>query len=141
VDLSRAALAVARRNVQALAPGKVRLAQSDLFAKIPNRPCWDLILSNPPYLTDGDYAGLLPGLRYEPALALRAGPEGLEFYRRLGPEARTRLAPGGALLVETGAGQGAAVAALLARAGFVNPQVHRDLAGLDRLVTGERGNY
>jgi release factor glutamine methyltransferase len=75
---------------------------------------------------------------HEPALALFAGPDGLDIYRRIIPAAHAALVPGGWLLVEIGYGQEAAVRALLTAAGFQSIEVHPDLQGIPRVVCAER---
>ena len=133
VDLSPGALAVARANAERHgAAGRVRLLQGDLLA--PLETPVDLLVSNPPYTV---LATIDENVRrHEPHLALDGGPDGLALYRRLLAGAPARLRPGGSLLLEIGANQGAAVATL-ARAAFPASQVavQRDLAGLDRVLT------
>lgn len=133
VDLSPGALAVARANAERHGvAGRVRLLQGDMLA--PLETLVDLLVSNPPYTV---LATIDENVRrHEPHLALDGGPDGLALYRRLLAGAPARLRPGGSLLLEIGANQGAAVATL-ARAAFPASQVavQRDLAGLDRVLT------
>jgi ribosomal protein L3 glutamine methyltransferase len=105
VDLSGDALAVARRNVDehALAD-RVTPLQSDLFDAIPGRR-YDLILSNPPYVTEDSMARLPAEYRHEPRMALAAGADGLDLVRRILAEGRAHLKPGGMLVVEVGDGR------------------------------------
>jgi release factor glutamine methyltransferase len=134
-DVSADALAVARRNSARLGlEGAVELRAGDLLAGV-----WetDAVLSNPPYVADGERAALAPEiLRHEPPGALFAGEDGLDVIRRLVPAA----AAAGARLVaiEVGAGQAAAVGALMGVAGFARVQARRDLAGIERVVVGRR---
>ncbi len=98
----------------------------------------DLIISNPPYVSRSDLAASVsPEVsRYEPRLALDGGEDGLEVIRRLLPQAREKLKPGGSLLVEIGSGQGVAVSQI-AKKYFPQAdafRVEQDLAGLDRLL-------
>lgn len=136
VDLSPEALAVAGRNVTRHGlQERVRLLQGDLLAPLPEPV--DLIVSNPPYTIYDDIA---PDVRaYEPRLALDGGPNGLAIYRRLLAMAPAALRPYGALLLEIGAWQGRAVAAL-AQAALPDAEVrvHPDLAGRDRVVVARR---
>lgn len=98
-DLSTDALAVARKNV-----GKrIRLVQSDLFDKVAGT--FDLIVTNPPYVTTRAMRELPPEYRYEPGLALAAGSDGLDLVRRIIDEAPAHLNPGGRLLCEVGDGR------------------------------------
>jgi release factor glutamine methyltransferase len=133
VDLSPAALAVAARNAARHGvAARVRLLQGDLLAPL-EQPV-DLLVSNPPYTV---LAEIDEGVRrHEPHLALDGGPDGLALYRRLLAAAPPLVRPGGAVLLEIGATQGPAVAAL-ARQLFPAAQirVEQDLAGLDRVVT------
>lgn len=104
-DVSAAALAVARRNLAAYRLGRrVRIVRSDLFAALgPAR--YDLILCNPPYVPAREMRRLPPEYRYEPALALGSGADGIDFVRRLLAQAHRHLAPRGALVVEVGDGR------------------------------------
>jgi release factor glutamine methyltransferase len=132
VDRSPEALAVAARNVARHHLGeRVRLVEGDLLAPL-TEPV-DLLLSNPPYTVLAEIDENVR--RHEPYLALDGGPDGLDLYRRLLAEAPAKLVPGGAVLLEIGDTQGAAVASLGAQH-FPNAQisVHKDLAGLDRVV-------
>ena len=101
---------------------------------------FDLIVSNPPYVPEGDRAGLQPEVRdYEPAEALFAGPDGLDVIRRLIPAAAPRLTPGGYLIFEIGAGQDAAVAQLISvTAGLKMVGLRNDLQGIPRTVVVQR---
>lgn len=135
-DISEEALAVAAQNAERnFSP--VRFVKSDLFEAIDPAERFDLIVSNPPYVTDEEYESLMPEVReHEPALALKAGKDGLDIYRRLIAEAPFHLKEGGALAVEIGCSQGAAVSELMEKAGFRKPLVFPDLRGLDRVVFG-----
>ena len=118
VDISTAALHIAEVNarVHNLATG-IRFLQSDLFSGLPQSEqtaSFDAIVSNPPYIPEGDRAELHPEVRdYEPAHALFSGPLGLDIYRRLIPQAHTALRPGGLLALEIGHGQREALDSLL----------------------------
>lgn len=137
VDISCQALAVARRNVRRhTAAGRVNLVQADLLQPVTGP--FDVIASNPPYVSPDELgAGTMQPevARYEPRLALDGGNEGLAVIDRLLAQARTKLKPGGQVLVEIGAAQGQA-ALRLARAYFPGAKVElkQDLAGLDRLL-------
>ena len=101
---------------------------------------FDLIVSNPPYVPEGDRAALQPEVRdYEPAEALFAGPDGLDVIRRLIPAAAPRLTPGGYLIFEIGVGQDAAVAQLIsATPGLKMVGLRNDLQGIPRTVVVQR---
>jgi len=132
IDVSREALAVARQNVERHGVAdRVRLIEGDLLAPL-DGPV-DLLVGNPPYTI---LSNIDEGVRrHEPRGALDGGPDGLDVYRRLLAQAPAKLRPGGAALLEIGAAQGAAVVEL-ARQFFPAAEtgVHKDLAGLDRVV-------
>ncbi len=135
-DLSPEALAVARENA-ARNGCQVDFFQSDLFAGLPPEP-YQVLVSNPPYIPTGQLAELMPEVRdHDPRMALDGGADGLTFYRRLAGESRDFLAPGARIYWEIGWDQGEAVRRILAEAGFQNLRVLPDLAGKDRMVTGE----
>ena len=95
------------------------------------------IVSNPPYISAAEIAGLQPEVGvFEPKLALNGGADGLEIYRRLIPQAWICLKWGGGLIVEVGRGQAADVARLFAKAGFAEITAQNDLAGIERFVSG-----
>lgn len=127
VDRSADALAVAGANAARLGlPIRTRLG--DWLQGDTDR--YDLIVSNPPYIAEGDPH--LPALRHEPAGALVAGPDGLDAIREIVRQAPGHLAPGGWLLIEHGHDQAAAVRALLDGAGLQRTSSRRDLAGIER---------
>lgn len=99
-DISADAIAVARKNV---AKHRIRLVRSDLFEKLRGR--YDLILTNPPYVTARAMHALPPEYRHEPGLALAAGSDGLDVVRRILAEAPAHLNPGGRLVCEVGDGR------------------------------------
>lgn len=137
VDRSPAALAVARGNARMLGlAGRARFFCGDWGAALDAR--FDLVLCNPPYVADG--AALAPELAHEPAGALFAGADGLACYRRILPQLGRLLAPDGCAVLELGAGQAVAVAALAGEAGLRGAP-RRDLAGVERvlLLQRERG--
>jgi release factor glutamine methyltransferase len=133
-DLSRDALEVAGRNAAQLGVAeRVSLIWSDWFDAVTGR--FDLIASNPPYIAEREMAGLDAEVRvHDPRMALTDESDGLEAYRVIAGQAARFLDPGGHVQVEIGAGQGAAVTALFAGAGFAEVRVLQDLAGRDRCV-------
>jgi release factor glutamine methyltransferase len=136
-DASAAALAVARTNAKRHAP-RVRLVQSDWFASLAGER-FDLIVTNPPYVEDGDPHLTEGDVRFEPRAALVGGPDGLDCIRRIVREARDHLAPGGRLLFEHGYDQATRCRALLATQGYADIASWPDLAGILR-VTGGRAS-
>ena len=135
-DASPSALAVARRNAAGLNLQRVSFHCGDWFAAIPAEahPKFCLILSNPPYIAEGDPH--LAALSHEPRSALVAGPDGLDALRRIVDEAPRWLLAGGQLLLEHGYDQGAAVRELLRARGFVELATRPDLGGRDRVSGG-----
>ncbi len=136
VDISKEALSVARRNVEALlGTGGITLIESDLFKAIGPEQKFDVIVSNPPYIPTEIIKGLQPEVRdFEPMLALDGKEDGLFFYRQLVLDGRRFLNPGGSVYFEIGYDQAEAVSGLLIDAGFAEIRVVKDAAGLDRVV-------
>lgn len=134
VDISPAARAVAEENAAALeVADRVTFHTGDLLAPLVGQ-CYDAILSNPPYIPDGDIAALAPEVRLkEPRTALAGGKDGLDFYRRLTADAPAHLKDGGFLAVEVGIHQAAPVAALAVPA-FSRTEILKDYAGIERVV-------
>ena len=133
-DISADALAVAEENLKRTG-AEVTLIHSDLFSEIPGK--FDVITANPPYIQSEVIDTLTPEVReHEPRLALDGDEDGLVFYRRLASECPAHLNPGGSVYFEIGYDQGEAVCALLRDRGFSGVRCLKDLAGLDRVVTG-----
>lgn len=131
VDLSADALAVARNNAGRLG-ALVDFRQGDWFAPLAGE-CFDVVVSNPPYVADGDPHLALNGLPFEPKMALTDGADGLACIRRIITDAPKHLKPGGWLLFEHGYDQGEASRNLLTAAGFKAASTFPDLAGIDRV--------
>lgn len=134
-DLSEAAIAVAKRNA---ARNKLATRAQFVVCNIAaglGGP-FDIIVSNPPYIPHGDLATLMPEVRdYDPTLALDGGRDGLDAYRAIAHEALRLLGTGGRLVVELGAGQEQAVAALFMQAGLMVSPARPDLAGIPRALS------
>ena len=140
-DVSPDALEVARRNADLHGVAdRVTFHRGDLFAPLPADATYDLIVSNPPYVTPTELAELAAEVRdHEPRVALDGGPDGLAFYRRIAADAGRFLAPGGSVLVEVGWTQDAAVRALFEG----NPDLTvgasvKDGAGRSRVATAKK---
>lgn len=133
VDIDPEALQLARCNAQRHGV-QVSFVASDLLAALAPGVDYDLIVSNPPYITTHELAELPPEVGHEPRHALDGGADGLEVIRRLLPQARHRLRSGGGLLLEIGSEQGPATRELLHQHGFAQVELFQDLAGLDRVV-------
>jgi release factor glutamine methyltransferase len=134
VDLSADAADVAQGNLESCgSSSRAEIRVGDWTRGIEGR--FDLIVSNPPYIPTADLAGLPREVRnFDPWLALDGGIDGLAAYRRILPESRRLLAPGGWLLAELGAGQAAKVTAVASQCGFTDVTTYQDLAGVDRVV-------
>jgi release factor glutamine methyltransferase len=134
-DRSEAALRVAQGNAVRLGlAARAAFLACDFASAL--GAGFDLLVSNPPYVVRTDLPGLEPEVRdHDPAVALDGGPDGLAAYRQIAADAMRVLAPGGHLVVEFGAGQGPAVAALFRRAGLVSAAPPRpDLCGIERAL-------
>ena len=137
-DISVAALRVAQQNTQKLgATDRVRLVESDLLSAAAAGECFDIIVSNPPYIPLPESPTLHPEVReYEPHLALFAGEDGHEIYRRLIPQAVVHLRPEGRLLLETG-GRVDLIQHMLANH-FHDVTIRKDLQGIARIISARR---
>lgn len=134
-DFSAEALSVATENAEKNGV-LVEIVRSDLFQAL--RGAFDLIVSNPPYIPRAEIPALMPEVsRYEPVCALDGSEDGLLFYRRITKDAGSFLREDGRLMVEIGAGQGEAVMQLMHENGFREVKIKKDLAGLDRVVSGQ----
>ena len=132
-DLSSAALAVAQGN--GLRHGlQIEWAQGAWWTALAGERRFDLVLSNPPYIRQGDPH--LRALRHEPALALTSGADGLDALREIIQRAPQRLHPGGRLMLEHGWDQAPAVRALLTTAGFTDIETRRDIEARPRCSAG-----
>lgn len=144
VDISDAALAIARQNAERLLITEAvdfTLLRSDMFSALAERTedeqmkRYDVIVSNPPYIPSAVVDELEPEVRdYEPRIALDGTADGLRFYRTLAAESVHYLKPGGRIYLEIGYDQGESVPALLEAAGFRDITVIRDFGGNDRVV-------
>ena len=140
-DLSAAALAVAGRNANTHGVAdRAQFIQGDWFGALSTGQAdFDLIVSNPPYISADEMLGLAPEVRdFEPRIALTDEADGLTAYRIIARDGQEFLRGGGWLMVEIGASQGAAVKDLFSRGGFVSVSVRADLDGRDRVVMGQK---
>jgi len=154
VDVSEAALAVARENARCFEEsrgeeeekeeeergegekeGRVRFLLGEWCAPLQEGERFDVIVSNPPYIPTGDIAALDRDVReYEPHLALDGGEDGLDCYRVLAKQIPSRMVEGAIALMEVGAGQAQDVAEIMKRSGLAVIDIARDLAGIERVV-------
>jgi release factor glutamine methyltransferase len=138
LDVSEAALAIARRNA-ASNGASVRFLHSDWFGALDANERFELIASNPPYIAAGDEHLSQGDLRFEPSGALTDHADGLSALRTIVDGSRQRLAAGAWLLMEHGYDQAASVRALLDAAGYTEVQSWRDIAGIERVSGGRFG--
>lgn len=139
VDISSEALSVALTNIQRNeVSDRLRLIRAHLLACVASRSL-HLVVSNPPYISHDEIAGLQPEVAmHEPRLALDGGVDGLDFYRALVGEGRRVLRSQGWLCFEVGMGQAGTVSALFLRAGYDRVSIHKDFAGIERVVCGQK---
>mgnify|MGYP000903829376 FL=1 len=138
VDISDKALETAQKNKEILKVSNIKFLKSDLFENVEFRE-FDMIVSNPPYISLNE-VGIMSDdtLLHEPSEALFAENDGLYFYYEICQKASDYLADFGYLLFEIGYKQGKNVAKIMASSGFKNIEVVKDLAGLDRVVIGQK---
>lgn len=134
-DLSDEALLVAQANAGALA-ARVEFLRGNWYDALLGHKDFDVIVSNPPYIAVNDHHLKQGDVRFEPAAALTDGGDGLVDLADIVRGASARLRPGGALFMEHGWDQAAAVRGLLASAGFSRIASHQDLAGIERVTGG-----
>ena len=136
-DLSEAALQVAQENARALSL-EAEFIQSDLFEKVQGK--YEIIVSNPPYIPSQEILTLMEEVRdHDPLMALDGREDGLYFYKEIIKGAGQHLHPGGMLFFEIGCTQAEDVSRYLKEAGYKEVTVCKDLAGLDRVVSGVYG--
>ena len=141
-DISPEAVALARENIESNGlSANASILEGDLFLPVEGRK-FHLIVSNPPYILHADLEGLQPEVsHYEPLSALDGGVDGLDYYRKIIPQAPRHLFPGGWLMVEHGEGQSEEVVKIFEdTAKFENIEEVKDLAGVLRVVKGKVKN-
>ena len=142
-DISGEALAVARKNAERLEVD-AKWIESDLFDRLSDdenrqfdRPCYDVIVSNPPYIRTAEIEILQDEVRlHDPRIALDGREDGLYFYRRIVKDSVSFIKDGGSLIFEIGWDQGKDVAELMTEHGYENVTIKKDLSGLDRVAAG-----
>jgi release factor glutamine methyltransferase len=137
-DASLPALEVAGDNAGRLVPGRIAFRHGDLFAAVGADAPFDLIVSNPPYVADGELADVDPEVRdHEPESAWLAGPDPIAFHRRILGEGGRFVAPDGAIMMELGSGSAEAAAVARARFGGAKVWLLDDLAGRPRVLVAD----
>lgn len=134
-DVSSDALGVAMENAR-LHQVSVFFLQGDFLQAVPEDTFFDVILSNPPYISTAEMPFLPADVQCEPEIALKAGADGLDAYRTILQDVSRVLTQGGYLFFEIGYSQGHSVRDLMERQGFCQVQILRDYGGKDRVVFG-----
>ena len=135
-DISSAALAVARENARALGLSRIGFHEGNWLE--PLTGSFALIISNPPYIPQGDPHLQQGDTRFEPEAALVPGPDGMSAIHRIALESLPRLEPGGYLIIEHGFEQGQATRSLLKSLAYQAVETKRDLADLERVTMGQK---
>lgn len=134
-DISEKALMIAKENVK-INQLDIVFHHKDLLEG--NQQKYDMIFSNPPYIKESEREGLQREVaEFEPPLALFAGEDGLDFYRRIAKDARENINSGGALMMEIGMAQAEEVGALLKKYKWQNIRYKKDFAGIDRVIVAD----
>ncbi len=114
----------------------VKIVRGDVLKTEGAEGLYDLIVSNPPYITDEDMKDLQPEVKFEPNTALEGGVDGLKFYRHIAKEYKKHLAKDGIMAFEVGINQAEAVAQIMKENGFENVSTRKDYCEIDRVVFG-----
>ena len=138
-DLSKDALELAGKNsVQNGTESQVKFIENDILVSYPDEKEFDVIVSNPPYVSGNDFEKLRPELKvYEPRQALTDDADGLIYYREISLKAKELLRPGGRLYFETGEGQSQAVRKILEENNYKSIMTKNDYLNIERVVSGE----
>lgn len=137
VDISKAALEVAKENGKLNGVKNILFIESDLFENVNGK--FNVIISNPPYITSAEIKKLMPEVKdFEPHLALDGDSDGLKFYKLIINQSKEYLNENGYILFEIGCDQGEQVKKLLFEKGYTDIEVLKDLGGNDRVVIGKR---
>lgn len=137
IDISAEALAVARKNIKKYEmEDRLKLIKGDLLTPLINmgKDNVDIVVSNPPYISDDELKSIPPDVKNEPQVALAGGPGGLEIYKKLIPQSRKVLKPRGLLALEIGYNQAGKIKELMAEH-WQNIRIKKDYAGKDRIIT------
>ncbi len=136
VDISKDALKLTADNAK-LFGVKVEIVKRSVFDS-PLEQKFDLLVTNPPYIKRCELKDLQSEVQHEPMLALDGGEDGFDFYREIAGKWKNSLIQGGIFLAEVGIGQAQELAAMLVQEGFSDVRVHRDLSGIERIVSAVR---
>ena len=140
-DISLGALKLAKENAR-LHKVKIEFLCSDIFSALENNPVkFDLIITNPPYISSQEFCGLAKELFFEPVLALAAGSDGLDYYRRIISQAAFYLNGDGLLALEVGASQAQRVCAICAEQNFNLLDIIKDYNNIKRVVIAKQRSF
>ncbi|NMC56578.1 MAG: peptide chain release factor N(5)-glutamine methyltransferase [Eubacteriaceae bacterium] len=133
------AICIAQKNIDRYSLGeRIRLIKSDMFDGLDNNEHFDIICSNPPYITKDEMESLsIDVLEFEPYTALYGGEDGLDFYKIIASQAKEYLNSNGLIAVEIGYAQKESVCDIFIKKGYENITCHKDLSGYDRVVTAQ----
>lgn len=138
LDVSHGALLKAIKNAAALeVTGRISFVESDIFNAFKNSRIFDIIVCNPPYVSEKDMIKLPDEVKTEPRVALYGGTDGLDFLRRLIKEIGVLLKKNGCLLMEIGYDQSSSVKRLLEKNSYRNIEIYKDYNGIDRIVKSQ----
>ncbi|MDR0800478.1 MAG: peptide chain release factor N(5)-glutamine methyltransferase [Endomicrobium sp.] len=137
-DVSFSALEIAKENAQINNTLDIDFVESDIFNKMGDKN-FDMIVSNPPYVSDEEYNALEPELKYEPKIALTAQDDGLFFYGEIACQAVKYLKNDGFILLELNAYKAGEIKRIFSDNGYKNIEIIKDYAGLPRILKAEKG--
>ncbi len=137
-DISKEALTIAVKNsVLNCMENQVRFIENDILNSYPEEKNFDVIVSNPPYVSINDFEKLRPELKvYEPRQALTDNADGLIYFKEISTRAKKLLIPGGRLYFETGEGQSAAVKKILEENNYSSIRIKNDYLDIERVISG-----
>ena len=139
IDVSAEALEVAARNIGRHKCSRIELHRLDVFGEILEDKVFDVVIANPPYISEGDFLALQPEVKdFEPESATTDHADGLRLVRRICHVAAKRLGPGGALFMEIAHDQGDEARRIAMEAGLIGVEVSADLSGHDRMLSGRQ---
>ncbi len=137
-DISKEALEVCRKNSKSILGLEIQTCESNLFDKITGE--FDIIITNPPYLTDIETSDMITKGLQEPPIALKGGKDGLDYIRIIIMEASGFLKEGGALLIESSIDQTERIAEIMFSEGYCSIKIIKDLTERNRVISGLRGS-
>jgi release factor glutamine methyltransferase len=133
-DISAQALDMAKENAKLNEAQNINFIQSDIFTSLEGKK-FDIIISNPPYVSEAEYETVEPELKFEPKIALTAGDDGLFFYMQIANQAKKHLNAGGQIFLELNANKSEEIKNIFENAGYKDIRIIKDYAGLDRMLT------